>query len=98
MGRERILITEDEAIVAEDLRVTLTSLGYEVAGIVRSKREALEFTERERPHLVLMDIHLKDDGDGIGAAAEINEKYRIPVVFLTAHADQATLARASDAM
>jgi len=98
MGRERILITEDEVIVAEDLRTTLTALGYEVAGVAGSKREALEMTERERPDLVLMDIQLKGEGDGIGAAAEINERHRIPVVFLTAHADQATLARASEVM
>jgi PAS domain S-box-containing protein len=98
MPNGRILITEDEIVVAEDLRCTLTNLGYHVTGIASSKAEALALTASTQPDLVLMDIQLKGDGDGISAAAEINERHQLPVVFLTAHADQATLARATETM
>jgi two-component system cell cycle sensor histidine kinase/response regulator CckA len=98
MSRQRILITEDEVVVAEDLRTTLTGLGYEVTGIAGSKREALEMAEQTHPDLVLMDIKLKGEGDGIGAATEISERHNIPVVFLTAHADGGTLTRAAEAL
>ncbi len=98
MPRERILITEDEIVVAEDLRVTLTGMGYQVAGVASSKSEAIAMAESTHPDLVLMDIQLNGLGDGIGAAAEINDRHRIPVVFLTAHADQATLNRAKETL
>lgn len=90
----RLLIVEDEAIVARDLQGRLKRLGYEVCAIVASGAGAIEAAAGHRPDLVLMDIVLKGDMDGIEAAEVISRDYQIPVVFLTAYADQQTLQRA----
>lgn len=89
-----ILIVEDEAIVANDLRETLTSLGYSIAGTARSGEIALQKIAEIRPDLVLMDIHLAGAMDGIEAAGQIHTTYGIPVIFMTAYADSALLERA----
>ncbi len=93
-GHARLLIVEDEAIVARDLQGRLKRLGYEVCAIVASGAGAIEAAAQHRPDLVLMDIVLKGDMDGIEAAEVISRNYQIPVVFLTAYADQQTLQRA----
>lgn len=90
----RLLIVEDESIVARDLQGRLKRLGYEVCAIAASGADAIEAASQHRPDLVLMDIVLKGDMDGIEAAEVIGRKYRIPAVFLTAYADQQTLQRA----
>jgi CheY-like chemotaxis protein len=89
MTRKRILIVEDEMITAIDEQQCLESLGYEVIGIVASGEEAVELTKKERPDLVLMDITLKGEMDGIQAAWKIRDDFNIPVVFVTAHGDKA---------
>jgi two-component system, cell cycle sensor histidine kinase and response regulator CckA len=89
-----IFIVEDERIVAEDIRVTLESNGYTVAGIAASRDQALEAIRRTMPNLVLMDIILKGPGDGVETARLVRERFDIPVVYLTAHADAGTLHRA----
>lgn len=89
-----VYIVEDERIVAEDIRVTLESRGYIVAGIASGRDAALAGIRQTSPHLVLMDIVLKGQGDGIEAARVVREEFDIPVVYMTAHADQATLQRA----
>ena len=89
-----ILVVEDEAIVANDIRDTLISLGYTVAGTAKSGELALEKTAGTKPDLVLMDIHLAGKLDGIETAGQIHAKYGIPVIFLTAYADEALLERA----
>jgi len=89
-----IFIVEDERIVAEDIRVSLESNGYTVAGIAASRDQAVEGVRRTSPQLVLMDIILKGPGDGVEAARMVREMFDIPVVYLTAHADEATLHRA----
>ena len=89
-----VFIVEDERIVAEDIRVTLESQGYTVAGIAASRAEAIQGIRRTSPHLVLMDIVLKGAGDGVETAQFVRQYLDIPVVYLTAHADQATLERA----
>src|SRR5512145_1928453 len=89
-----VFIVEDEAIVADDLRETLTSLGYSVAGIAKSGELALQKVAETHPDLVLMDIHLAGPMDGIDAAGRIHERQEIPVIFLTAYADKALLERA----
>ena len=94
MAPSRILIVEDEAIVASDIKETLTGLGYTVTGIAKSGEIALEKVEETRPDLVLMDIHLAGTMDGIQAAGEIRAKYSIPVIYLTAYADAPLLERA----
>ena len=87
----RILIVEDEFIVAADLEAKLTKLGHQVVGTAASGDEALSLAEEHRPHIVLMDIRLDGRLDGVEAASEIRNRYHIPVIFLTAHADRATL-------
>jgi len=94
MARAQILIVEDDSIVALELRGRLQSLGYAVAGIVSYGEEAVRRAEEARPDLVLMDIRLKGEMDGIEAAEEIRAHLGIPVVYITALADKETLERA----
>lgn len=91
------MIVEDEAIVAESIASKLRKFGYEVAGPVPTGEEAVRIAGEVRPDVVLMDIHLAGTIDGIDAAAEISKSYRIPVIFLTAYADDQTLERAKEA-
>ena len=97
MSAARILVVEDEAIVAEDLRDLLEGLRYEVAAVVPSGREAIAKAVELRPDLVLMDIKLKGAMEGTEAAVKIREQTGPPVVFLTAFADERTLERAKTA-
>lgn len=89
-----ILIVEDEGVIALDIRHTLERLGYRVCGVAARGGEAIEKARSLRPGLVLMDVHLQGAVDGIEAAAEIQRRLRIPVIYLTAYADAATVARA----
>jgi two-component system cell cycle sensor histidine kinase/response regulator CckA len=89
-----ILIVEDERIVAMDLQQTLSGFGYDAFGIASSCEEALAKASEKGPDLVLMDIRIKGDVDGIGAAELIRTQFDIPIVYITAHADEATIARA----
>ena len=91
---QRIMIVEDERVVALDLKLSLESLGYDVVGIASQADAAVDEVARLRPDLVLMDIHLDGGSDGTVAAAAIRQRWNLPVVFLTAYADEATLARA----
>jgi putative nucleotidyltransferase with HDIG domain/PAS domain S-box-containing protein len=90
----RVLVVEDEAVLVLDLRKCLDRLGYAVAGVATSGRLALAMVEELAPDLILMDIMLGDDMDGVEAARRIRERYALPVVFLTALSDTATLQRA----
>ena len=90
----KILVVEDEAIVARDIERQLRKAGYEVPAVVASAEAAIEQVGRTSPDLVLMDIRLQGPVDGIEAAREIRERFSLPVIFLTAHADDETLARA----
>lgn len=94
MKQKKILIVEDEGIVALDLQDRLECLGYAVCGIADTAKSALKMTAKYSPDLVLMDIILKGERDGISAAQQIHDLFGIPVVFLTAYADEKTLARA----
>lgn len=89
-----ILIVDDEIIIARDLEVRLGNLGYDIRGIACSGEEAIRLAEKTQPNLVLMDIVLKGDMDGIEAAAEISKRWGFPVIYLSAYADEATLKRA----
>ena len=90
----RILIVEDEGIIAGHIASRLVKTGYEVAGIAESSEEALAKTEELKPELILMDIRIKGAMDGIDTAAKLRERYDIPVIYLTAHTDQQTIDRA----
>ena len=90
----RVLIVEDEAITALDLATELRGLGYDVCGIVDTVEDAVTAAAQERPQVVLMDVRLADGGDGIEAAREVGLRQDAAIIFLTAHSDEATLARA----
>ncbi len=91
-----ILIVEDEGIAALALQESLELSGYRVTGSASSGSEAMELLEQERPDLVLMDINLQEKEEGIFAGEKIMKEYDIPVVFLTAYADRATISKAKE--
>lgn len=89
-----ILLVEDEGIVAQDLKETLTRLGYRVTGIASEGVQAVKMAQELEPELVVMDVSLRGEIDGIQAARLIQERSPVPVIFLTGHSDPATLQRA----
>jgi PAS domain S-box-containing protein len=91
---KRILVVEDERIVARDLQMTLESQGYLVTGVAASSDEAIASASGECPDLVLMDVHIKGERDGIETARLLRERFRVPVIYLTAYADAETVDRA----
>ena len=94
MTQARILVVEDESIVALDIQDRLESLGYEVPATVASGERAVEQAGALRPDLVLMDIQLQGRMDGVEAADQIRQRFGIPVIYLTANADHPTVQRA----
>lgn len=94
MAHAKILIVEDERIVAKDIERSLKSLGYIVVAAVATGQEAIQATLELQPDLVLMDIMLHGSMDGIDAAEQIRTHSQVPVIFLTAYADENTLQRA----
>ncbi|MCE3222188.1 MAG: putative Response regulator [Nitrospira sp.] len=94
MMNAKILIVDDEVVVAEAIRRQLRSLGYSVVGVVSTGTEAIQLAGEYRPDLILMDIKLKGPMDGIEAAGTIQLRYAIPVIYLTAFSDEETLERA----
>ena len=93
MPKAKILVVEDEKIVALDINNVLNKLGYDVPALVASGEEAVQEVKRTKPDLVLMDIFLKGAKDGIEAAEVIRHRYGTPLVFLTAYADDEILKR-----
>jgi PAS domain S-box-containing protein len=93
-ARSKVLIVEDEFVTGTDIQNSLTEMGYEAPCIVDNGAEAIRRAGELRPDVVLMDIILKGEMSGIQAAAEIRERYDIPVLFLTAHSDEATVEMA----
>ncbi|MGE5680298.1 MAG: PAS domain S-box protein [Bacillota bacterium] len=93
MVKEKILIVEDEQIIAFVIQRRLLQFGYEVAAIATSGQEAIEKAREVKPDLILMDIHLRDKVDGIQAAREIKQFLDVPVIYLTAFSDSETLER-----
>ncbi|MBB6250900.1 two-component system response regulator [Nitrospirillum iridis] len=89
-----VLIVEDERIIGFNLRLQLVALGYRVTAVAASGDQALKRIHEQRPDVVLMDIHIDGDMDGIDTAARIPDDWRIPVIYLTAYAEQSTLDRA----
>lgn len=93
--QKKILIVDDEAIVVETIRVLLAQMHYAACGSASSVEEALEMVAISRPDLVLMDVNLGHDQEGIQAARTIRDRFDIPVVFVTAYADESTVERAT---
>src|SRR5687768_13237819 len=91
-----IMVVEDERVVARDIQESLEQLGYDVLGTAASAEECLRYASARRPDLVLMDVRIDGDIDGIGAAKLLRDRYDIPVIFLTAYADQRTVSRARE--
>ena len=94
MSKINVLVVEDESIVSKDIQHSLKKLGYNVVGASSTGEKAIELAGEERPDIILMDIMLKGDMNGIEAAEKIKELYSIPIVFLTAYADESTLSKA----
>ncbi len=94
MEKKNILIVEDEGLLVVQLELDLERMGHTVAGIYASGEEALQGIETARPDLVLMDIKLQGEMDGIETADHINKRYDIPIIFMTAHSEESTIERA----
>jgi CheY-like chemotaxis protein len=94
MVERTILLVEDDDIIARVAEWRLKNLGYKVCGRAISGAEAMELVVKQKPDLVLMDINLKGDIDGIETANMIKQGFNIPVVFVTSHSDGITLERA----
>jgi CheY-like chemotaxis protein len=90
----KILVVEDEAIIAMDIQNILRKMGSVQADVAHSGEESIQKVAAGKPHLVLMDIRLKGNLDGIEAAHEIFFQYKVPVVYITAFGDEGTLKRA----
>ncbi len=94
MSKINVLVVEDESIVSKDIQHSLKKLGYNIVGASATAEKAIELAKTEHPDVVLMDIMLKGEMNGIEAAAEIRQTCAIPVIFLTAYADESTLSKA----
>lgn len=90
----KILLVEDELIIAEHLIVLLEKKGYDIVGSAMDYGEAIDILETEKPDLILLDINLSGKQDGLDLAKEINRRFEIPFIFTTSHTDSITLERA----
>ena len=94
MSKINILVVEDESIVSKDIQNSLKKLGYNIVGATATGEEAIALAEETKPEIILMDIMLKGEMSGIEAAIKIKEKLSIPIIYLTAYADESTLNKA----
>lgn len=94
MTKIPVLIVEDDSIIAESIKMTLQKLDYEVTSIISWGERVADAIERDKPEIVLMDIRLRGEMDGIQTASMINEQFDLPVVFLTSYSDDITIRNA----
>lgn len=94
MSDYKVLVVEDELLVAADIEESLEILGYRVVGTVATGKDAIESVEKNLPDIILMDIMLKGDMSGIEAANIIRKKHDVPIIYLTANADLGTIEKA----
>jgi DNA-binding LytR/AlgR family response regulator len=92
----KILIVEDDMIIGAKISMQLTNLGYEVTGIIPRGEEAIVHVTQNKPDIVLLDINLKGDLDGIETATKMQETASIPIIYVTANTDEATFNRAKE--
>lgn len=93
----KVLIIEDELLIAEDMRINLEKLGYSVTGMGASYADAIQLVEKDLPDIALIDIVIDGDKDGIEVAKMFKSKYQIPIIFLTSHSDKDTVEKAKTA-
>jgi len=93
-GEIRILVVEDDSIIAFDMVTRLEELGYDDVSVAATGADAIRQTEQVRPHLIFMDVTLKGDMDGIEAAGIIRDRFGIPVIYITAYSDPSVRNRA----
>ena len=98
MGKAKILIVEDEAIIAMEIESQLQSLGYEITSIVDTSEKAIKKAKEDKPDIILMDIRIKGEMDGIDTAEAIRSQFGIPVIFSTAYLDEERIERAKITM
>ncbi len=98
MEKAKILIVEDEAIIAAEIESNLQSLGYEITSVVNTGKKAIEKVEIDKPDIILMDIRIKGEMDGIDAAEIIRSRFGVPVIFSTAYTDEERIQRAKITM
>ena len=96
LDQPKILIVEDEMIIAANISLELNNLGYEVTGIITRGEEALLHIKHQQPDILLLDINLKGELDGIETAKEMQKKHNVPIIYLTANADDANFNRAKE--
>jgi PAS domain S-box-containing protein len=96
LAQKRIEIVEDEAVIAMEMAQRLRDFGYDVVGTAASGDQALALAAESRPDLIMMDIQIKGNSDGIETARRIRERFDVPILFMTAYGDEATVARAMD--
>ncbi|MBD3636175.1 MAG: response regulator [Crocinitomicaceae bacterium] len=94
MPKTNVLVVEDESIVSKDIQHSLKKLGYNVVGAASTGERAFELASSEKPDIILMDIMLKGEMNGIDTAQKVKEELQIPVIYLTAYADESTLEKA----
>ena len=90
----KIFLVEDEGLIAEHLKLSLEKLGYEVLGVAAKYSEAVAFLESNSPDLIIADIMLAGEKDGIDLGEHVRKHYRLPFIFLTSHSDKSTVNRA----
>ena len=98
MSKTKVLIVEDESIVAKDIENSLNKLNYNIVGTASDANTAIELARKSTPDIILMDIMLKGKKTGIDAAKQINKEKNTPIVFLTAYADTTTLNKAKETL
>lgn len=96
MEKIKILIVEDDMIIAADISMQLTKMGYDITGILPRGEDALDHVAQNKPDIILMDISLKGKMDGVQTAKVIYERHQIPLIYLTANADESTFSRAKE--
>ncbi|MDO5981096.1 LytR/AlgR family response regulator transcription factor [Flavivirga spongiicola] len=94
IGNKKVLIVEDEFSIALDIKTSLKKIGYNIVGIASNYKEAMRYAEEEMPDAVIMDINISGEKNGVEAAKDIYDKYKIPIVFLTAYGDDNTFKEA----
>jgi DNA-binding LytR/AlgR family response regulator len=94
MSHIRILVVEDEPIIAYDLEDRLKDMNYEVVGLLNTGEKAIDFVKNDQPDLILMDVQLNGELNGIETTAQIKSQYPIPIIYLTSNSDEATFEAA----